>query len=57
MGANRMIGWGKCQRCGRRADLGYISGTSWKVCVDCYQAWRDLPDDHPAKANLAKTNT
>jgi hypothetical protein len=44
-------GWGDCQRCGARADLGFIEVQErlLAVCVDCYVAFFNLPEDHPAK--------
>jgi hypothetical protein len=47
-------GLGDCQRCGLEADLadlGFIEVQErlLAVCVDCYVAFFNLPEDHPAK--------
>jgi hypothetical protein len=44
-------GLGDCQRCGLETDLGFIEVQEWllAVCVDCYVAFFNLPEDHPAK--------
>ncbi len=43
--------YGKCQRCPRREQRGYITTSSGRllVCLSCYVDFTNLPSDHPAR--------
>jgi hypothetical protein len=36
----RPPGFGRCDRCRQKKDRGFIPGTHWLVCLQCYNAWR-----------------